>query len=175
MLVASASLAHAGAAGENDQVGRLQATHHAVEIFQASREAGKLAVALEGGRRHVDGGRERLREALETGVIAPSFGQLVQPPLGVLDLIAWGEIDRRVVGDVDHVLADEDQVAPDRQVVDGLPIILGIDDGRCFGREPRQVLTHASARRCRRRREEGLQGDRRRHLAGADQLAAQAR
>ena len=47
-------LAHAGAAGDDDQVGLLQAAHLGVEILEPGREAGELAVALVGVRRHVD-------------------------------------------------------------------------------------------------------------------------
>ena len=68
--------------------------------------AGQLAVALIGVRRHVDGGGERLREALEAAVVAAGLGQFVKLALGILDLVARREIDRRVEGDVDHVLAD---------------------------------------------------------------------
>ena len=94
--MASARLAHAGAAGEDDQVGGLQAAHHAVEIVEPGGDAGELAVALEGVRRHVDRGGERLGEALEAAVVAPGLGQFVKPALGVLDLVARREIDRRV-------------------------------------------------------------------------------
>ena len=99
-------LAHAGAAGDDDQVGRLQAAHLGVEVVQAGGEARQLAVALIGARRHVDRGGERLREALEAAAVAAGLGELVELALGVLDLLARREIDRRVVGDVDHVLAD---------------------------------------------------------------------
>ena len=54
MLVASDGLAHAGAAGEDDQVGRLQAAHLGVEVAQAGGDAGQMAVALIGGAGHVD-------------------------------------------------------------------------------------------------------------------------
>ena len=47
-------LAHAGTAGDDDQVRLLQPAHLAVEIVQAGGEAGQLAVALIGARRHVD-------------------------------------------------------------------------------------------------------------------------
>ena len=47
-------LAHAGAAGDDDQVGRLQAAHLGVEIAQARGDARQAAVALEGLGRHVD-------------------------------------------------------------------------------------------------------------------------
>ena len=81
-------LAHARAAGEDDEVGGLQPAHLAVEVVQAGGEARQLAVALIGARRHVDGGGERLREALEAAVVAAGLGELVEPPLGVLDLLA---------------------------------------------------------------------------------------
>ena len=88
--------AHAGAAGEDDQVGWLQAAHHAVEIVEPGGDARQLAVALKGVRGHIDGGGERLRETLEAAVVAAGLGQLVEPSLGVLDLIARRKIDRRV-------------------------------------------------------------------------------
>ena len=76
---------------------------------------GQLAVALVGARRHVDRGGQRLREALEAGAVAAGFGQFVEPALGVLDLLARREVDRRVERDVDHVLADADQLAAQRR------------------------------------------------------------
>ena len=92
-------LAHAGAAGDDDQVGRLQAAHLGVEVFQAGGEAGQLAVALVGAGRHVDRGGERLGEALEARAEAAGLGDLVELALGVLDLLARREIDRRVERD----------------------------------------------------------------------------
>ena len=64
--------------------------------MQPGREAGQFAVALIGARRHVDGGGQRLRELLEAAVVAAGLGELVEPALGVLDLVARREIDRRV-------------------------------------------------------------------------------
>ena len=101
---------------------------------------GELAVALIGARRHVDRGGERRLEFLEAAAVASGLGELVEPPLGVLDLVARREIDRRVEGDIDHVLADLDQVAPDREVVDRAPVVHGIDDGRRLGGEPGEIL-----------------------------------
>ena len=109
-------LAHAGAAGDDDQVGRLQAAHLGVEVLQAGGEAGQLAVALVGAGRHVDRGGERLGEALEAGAEAAGLGDLVELALGVLDLLARREVDRRVERLVDHVLADADQVPPHCEV-----------------------------------------------------------
>ena len=86
---------------------------------------------------------ERLREPLEAAVVAAGLGKLVELALGVLDMGLRRRVDRRVVGEVDHVLADADQVAADREIVDGAPVILGIDDGRRLGGKPRQILIDA--------------------------------
>ena len=48
-------LAHAGAAGDDDQVGGLQAAHLVVEIVHAGRDAAEMPVALIGLGGHVDG------------------------------------------------------------------------------------------------------------------------
>ena len=103
--------AHAGAAGDDDQIGRLQAAHLDIEIAQAGGNSRQLSVALKRFRRHVDGNGKRLRETLEPTVIAAGFGKLIQPALGILDLRARREVNRRVEGDIDHVGADVDQVA----------------------------------------------------------------
>ena len=116
-------LAHAGTSGEHDQVGGLQAAHAAVEVAQAGGDARQMPVAHEGGIRHVDGGLDRIGEALEAAVVAAGLGKLEQPPLGVLDLVGRRHVDRRVIGDVDHVLADRDQRAARGEVVDGAAVV----------------------------------------------------
>ena len=153
-------LAHAGAAREDHQVGGLQPAHHAVDVGKAGGEARQLAVALIGARRHVDGRGQRGREGAEAAVVAAGLGELVEPPLGVLDLIARREIDRRIVGDVDQVLADDDQRAAHGEIVDRAPVVLGVDDGRRFGGEPREVLARGQARDVEIGRQERLERDR---------------
>ena len=83
---------------------------------------------------------QRLGETLEAGVEVARLGELVEPPLGVLDLVARRHVDRRLVGDVDHVLADGDQVPPDREVVDGAAVILRVDDRRRFVGEAAEIF-----------------------------------
>ena len=138
-------LAHARTPGDDDQVGGLQATHLDVEIAQPCCYARQLAVALEGFSRHIDGDGEGLRKTLEATIVAAGLGQFVQPPLGVLDLRPRREIHRRVVGDIDHVFADPDQIAAQRQFVDRSSIILRVDDRGRFRGEAGEVLADRHA------------------------------
>jgi hypothetical protein len=61
--------------------------------------------------------RERLRKALEAAVVAAGFGQIIELAIGILDLRPRREIHRRVEGDIDHVLADPNQIAAQCQLV----------------------------------------------------------
>ena len=164
-------LAHARAAGQHDEVGRLQAAHLGVEVAQAGGDAGELAVALERLGGHVDGNGQRLGKALEAAIVAAGLGQFVQLSLGVLDLGPRREIHRRLVGDVDHVLADPDQVAAQCHVVNGAAVILGVDDGGGLSREAGEVLADRHATDIGIGRQERLQGDRSGDLAHPDQAA----
>ena len=89
-------LAHAGAAGEDDQVGGLQAAHDAVEVVEAGGEPGQVAVALIGGGRHVDGVREGVGEAREAAIVAPGLGELVERRSASSIWSARRHVDRRV-------------------------------------------------------------------------------
>ncbi len=111
-----------------------------------------------------------LEKRLESAVVAAALGDLVEAPLRLLDLLARARIDRRVIGDVDHVLADRDQVAPEREVVDAAPVVVGVDDGGRFGREPRQILRNGHAAEVV-VAEKGFQRDRGRELALTDHRA----
>ena len=162
--------AHAGAAGDDDQVGGLQPAHLGIEVFQPGGDAGELAVALVGARRHVDRGGERLREALEARAEAAGLGDFVELSFGVLDLLARGEIDRRVERLIDHVLADTDQIPPHRQVGDGMAVVGGVDDGGGLGREAGEILAGVQPADIDVGGQEGLERDRRGDLAGADQV-----
>ena len=55
ILVASADLAHARAAGDDDEVRGLQAAHQPVEVVEPGGEARQVPVALVGGAGEVDG------------------------------------------------------------------------------------------------------------------------
>ena len=162
-------LAHAGAPGDDHEIGGLQAAHIAIEIGKAGRDPGQAPVALKGLRRHIDGGGQGVREALKAALVAAGLGNRIELALGLLDLLARARVDRRVIGRVDDILADEDQIAAKREIVNGAAIVLGIDDGRRFRREPGEILRHGDAAKIM-LAEKGLQGDRRGELSGADQL-----
>ena len=72
-------LAHRRAAGEDDQVRGLQAAQLAVEVAQAGRDAGDVAVALVGGLRHVERALQHVAELLRTAFDLAAFGQVEQP------------------------------------------------------------------------------------------------
>ena len=173
MLVASAVLPMPGRPATMIRSEGCRPPILASRSFRPVAMPGQLAVALVGARRHVDRGGERLREALEARAVAAGLGELVEPALGVLDLLARREIDRRVERDVDHVLADADQVAAHRQVVDGAAVVRGVDDGGRLGGEAGEILADVEPADVDVGGQEGLQRDRRRDLAGADQVGGE--
>ena len=113
-----------------------------IEIGEAGGEPRQPAVAPIGVGRHVDGVGERGGEGLEARAVFPGLGELVELLLGVLDLHRRRRVDRRVIGGVDHALADLDQVPADGEVVDGAAVILGVDDGGGIGGEAPEILRH---------------------------------
>ena len=142
-----------------------------VQVTQPGRNAGQFAVALVGIGRHVESDFHRLGKALEAAVVTAGFRELVQLALGILDLRARRKVDRGVKGDIDHVLADPDQVAAKRKFIDGPPVILGVDDGGRFGGEAGEVLANRHAADVGFGRQEGLQRHRGCDLAHPDQAA----
>ncbi len=98
------------------------------------------------------------------------LGDLVELALGILDLLARREIDRRVERHIDHVLADADQVSPHREVGDGVAVVGRVDDGGGFGGEAGEVLAGVEPADVHVGGQEGFERDRRGDLAGADQI-----
>ena len=115
----------------------------AVEIGEAGRRPGEAAVAIVGLLDHPDGAAERRDELLPAGVDPPLVGKLVEPVLGLFDLLRRRLVGRPVIGVVHHLFADGDQGAAQRQVVDGAPVVLGVDDRHGRARKPREILPAA--------------------------------
>ena len=133
--------------------------------------AGEAAIALLGDGRHVDRKRHGIVERLEAAVVAAVFGQFEQPALGILDLRLRRHVERRVIGDVDHVLADGDQCSTQRQIVDGAAIILRVDDRHGLDGKTREILCNRHVADLFVGRQEVLDGDRVGSLAHADDVA----
>ena len=149
----------------------LQSAHLGIEVAQAGRDARQAAVALVGVRRHVDGGGQRIREALEAAVITAGLGDLVEALFRLLDLLARRGVDRRVERLVHQILADADEVATQRQIVDRAAVILRVDDGGRFGCEAGEILRDRHAADVGLGRNERLQRHRCRDLVQPDQAA----
>src|SRR5208337_4418032 len=111
---------------------------------------------------------QRFGKALEAAVVPPGLGDLVEAPLSLLDLVARARIHRRVIGDVDDILADRDQLAPHGEIVDAAAVVVSVDDRGRLAREAGEILRHGDAAKIM-FAEEGLERDRRRQLARADQ------
>src|SRR5262249_8211132 len=81
----------------------------------------------------------------------------------------WG-VDRRVVGGVDHGLADADELAADGEIVDGAAVILGVDDGGGVRGGPSEILRDRKLTYRLFGLEEGFERDGGRTLSPEDQL-----
>ncbi len=131
--------AHGGAAGEDDEIGGLEAAHLFIEVLEARRNAGKPAIALIGAGGHVDGIGQGAGEGMEALAVFAGFGEAVEGLLGALDEIAGGFLDGRIEGLVHDVGADADELAALGQLINHAAIFFGIDDGGGRCRKPRQI------------------------------------
>ncbi len=89
--------------------------------------------------------------------------------LGLLDLLGRRGVDAVVVGGVDDVLAEADELAPQVEVVDRPAVVLGVDDGHRRAGEPREVLGAADVGERLVVLEVVLERDRRGDLAALDE------
>ena len=149
----------------------LQAAHLGVEVLETGCQAGQAPLALIGAGRHIDCSGERRFELLKASAVAPDLREFVQTAFGILDLVAGRKINGRIERDVDHVLADGNQLAPGREVVHGASVVHRIDDGRCFGGKTGEVLGEGQPRNIGLGGQKRLEGDRRGQLARADETA----
>ncbi len=138
--------------------------------MSSAGEAGQSAIAFVGARRHFDGVGCGVAERHEAGTIFALVRKIEEAGLHSLDLRLRRRIDGRIIGQIHHVLADNDQLPANRQIVDGAPVGLRIDDRRRRRSEPPQILGDRQLADRRLRVEERLQRDRRGVLSGLDQL-----
>ncbi len=138
--------------------------------MNAGRDTGEMAIAHESSIRHVDRGSDRIFERLKATVIPPGFCKLEQAPFRVLDLLLWGVVDWRIIGDVDHVFANANERAACRKIIDRAAIILGVDDGHSFGRQACHILEYGQITDLALIGQEGLHRNRIGHLADTDKV-----
>ena len=86
-------LAHRGAAGEDQEIGGVQAAEALVEVDEAGGEAGEAAVALVGGVGHLDRVDDGAAEGLEAAVDLALLAELVERLLGLDDLVLGLAVD----------------------------------------------------------------------------------
>src|SRR6185503_3663139 len=89
------------------------------------REAGEAAVALVGGVGDADGVDDGAAEGLEAAVDLALLAELVERLLGLDDLVLGLAVDLDAGGLLGDVLADQDELAADREVVDELGVVAG--------------------------------------------------
>ena len=149
----------------------MQAAEQPVEILEAGRHPGHVAVALERGLGHVDrfddGGLEGRQPALGLA----GLGQAVELLLGGFDLVGGGDLEVLGEGVVDHVLAERDQLAPEVEVVDGAAVVARVHDGDGAALQLGEVVRAAGLGERLVLVEQGLERDRVGLLAALDQLA----
>ena len=163
-------LAHRRAAGEDQEVGGVQAAEALVEVDEAGGEAGEAAVALVGGVRDLDRVDDGAAEGLEAAVDLALLAELVERLLGLDDLVLGLAVDldaRRLLGDV---LADHDQLAADGEVVDELGVVAGGEERDRGAGEADEVGGAAELLEAGVLLEEGLDGDRGGQRVAADAL-----
>ena len=69
----------------------------------------------------------------------------IKAALRILDLRARRHVDRRIIGDIDDLLADHNEIAANGEIVNRAAIVGGVDDGGGLGGEARQILRHCDA------------------------------
>ncbi|MNE14209.1 hypothetical protein D3C80_1070750 [compost metagenome] len=105
----------------------MQAAQLAIQVDQAGGQTSQLALALIGLARHFHGPGQGGGEVDETRRRLARLGQGIEGLFGLFDLLVGGRIG---VGRLlDHLAADADQVAAQRQVIDDASIV-----GRIGGR-----------------------------------------
>ena len=142
-----------------------------VEIGEAGRDPDNLAVALEGGLRHRDRAGQRDAEFLRAALRLAARRQFEKFRFGALDLLGRGIVEIVLERLVDDVLTDRDQLAPQIEIVDRAPVMLGVDDRHGRVDEMGEILRAADIGQRPVLVEQVFQRDRVGDQAALDQLA----
>ena len=131
--------AHAGAPGEDEEIGGMHAAELGIDIAQPGRQAGDVAGAAEGALGALDRIGERALEGDEPALRPAARRELEQRLLRGLDLLAPFELRFHAEGAVHHGLAEIDELAPQPGIVHRAAVFAGIDDADHGGEELREI------------------------------------
>ena len=158
---------HARAAGNDDEIGRLQPAQKRIQIGKARRHAGNLAAARLRFLGAFHGAAQAFGKFDRPFAVARGFGDAIERLLGFLDLRLWRIFDRRFIGRVDNVFAQMDQRTPDEEIVQDTCVIAHIRvSGRCLCKT-REIGVTAHFLQSRIRLHRRMQGEGRYHHPAA--------
>ena len=141
-----------------------------IEINQSGGDAGHTAFAVISALHGDDGVGHGIAERSESTFRRSLLGEIEKLLLSLLDLLARRNVDLVVVGLVDDVLAEGDELAPEIEVVDRAGVVLGVDDGHRRADKAREILGAADIGKRLVVLEVVLEGDRIGDLAALDEL-----
>ncbi len=149
----------------------MQAAELFVEIDKAGGHTDGAAAFFERRLGRVDGAGHGRAERAKPALALAGRGKVEQLFFGALDLGGRRIVEILAERVVDDVLADRDQLSPEKQVIDVAPIILGVDDRDRGAGEPRQILRAADLGQGSVLVEQVFEGHRIGDLAALDQFA----
>jgi hypothetical protein len=132
-------LAHARAAGEDDEIAVVEAAGLGVDQLEAGGDAGEAAAGVERLFGHLHGQAGGLGESLDVALAAAFLGDPVERRLGRLDLALGLDLLAGVERPLDHLAADADKRPEQGQIIDLVGEVAGANDRRAAAGQLSQV------------------------------------
>jgi len=132
-------LAHAGTAGEDQQIRTVEAAGRGVEVGQAGGDARDAAARILGALRSLHRHRRGANERLHAALAAALLGDLVELQFGDFDLLERIDVLAGVERSLHQPAADADQRAQHREIVDLVGKGARADQVRRIGGELREI------------------------------------
>src|SRR4029077_13928042 len=136
-------LSHRRSSGQNHEVGRVQPAELLIEIEESGCYADSLATALESRFGVANGVCQCGPKGAKPALQLAHGGEVEEPLLRTLDLLAGRIVEILAEGVVDHILAKCDQLASLVEIIDNSTVVFGVDDRHRACSKSRQVLRSA--------------------------------